>query len=150
MRYEFKLPDLAEGMVEGELVGWLVAVGDKVKAEQPVAEVMTDKATVVIPSPVAGTILELPWQAGDIVKIGQALMIFDSEGAAPTQRTHAGHVDPNATPGPTPAPGSAPAPAPTPTSTSTPAPTSTPAFYEWWFVVPPAAQRLARSWGCSR
>ena len=82
MRYEFKLPDLAEGMVEGELVGWLVAVGDRVKAEQPVAEVMTDKATVVIPSPVAGTVLELPWQSGDIVKVGQALIIFDAEGAA--------------------------------------------------------------------
>lgn len=100
MRYEFMLPDLAEGMVEGELVGWLVTVGDKVKAEQPVAEVMTDKATVVIPSPVAGAILELPWQSGDIVKVGQPLMIFDAEGAAPTQRAHAGHVDPTATPAP--------------------------------------------------
>lgn len=96
MRYEFNLPDLAEGMVEGELVGWLVAAGDEVKAEQPVAEVMTDKATVVIPSPVGGKVLELPWQAGDIVKVGQVLMSFDAEGDAPTQRTHAGHVVPGA------------------------------------------------------
>lgn len=94
MRYEFKLPDLAEGMVEGELVGWLVAAGEVVKAEQPIAEVMTDKATVVIPSPVAGKALELPWQAGDIVKVGQVLMVFEAEGAAPTQRSHAGHVMP--------------------------------------------------------
>lgn len=94
MRYEFKLPDLAEGMVEGELVGWLVAAGEVVKAEQPIAEVMTDKATVVIPSPVAGKAIELPWQAGDIVKVGQVLMVFEAEGAAPTQRSHAGHVMP--------------------------------------------------------
>lgn len=94
MRYEFKLPDLAEGMVEGELVGWLVAAGDVVKAEQPIAEVMTDKATVVIPSPVAGKAVELPWQAGDIVKVGQVLMVFEADGAAPTQRSHAGHVMP--------------------------------------------------------
>jgi len=94
MRYEFKLPDLAEGMVEGELVGWLVAAGDVVKAEQPVAEVMTDKATVVIPSPVSGKAVDLPWQAGDIVKVGQVLMVFEAEGSAPSQRTHAGHVLP--------------------------------------------------------
>lgn len=94
MRYEFKLPDLAEGMVEGELVGWLIASGDAVKAEQPVAEVMTDKATVVIPSPVAGRAVELPWQAGDIVKVGQVLVVFEAEGPAPTQRSHAGHVVP--------------------------------------------------------
>jgi pyruvate dehydrogenase E2 component (dihydrolipoamide acetyltransferase) len=94
MRYEFKLPDLAEGMVEGELVGWLVAAGDVVKAEQPIAEVMTDKATVVIPSPVSGKAIDLPWQAGDIVKVGQVLMVFEAEGAAPSQRTHAGHVMP--------------------------------------------------------
>jgi len=151
MRYEFKLPDLAEGMVEGELVGWLVAIGDKVKAEQPVAEVMTDKATVVIPSPVAGAIVELPWQAGDIVKVGQALMIFDAEGAAPTQRTHAGHVDPNAAPAPTSV--STPAPASTP-PTSSPAPVSAP-IAAAPAVVPrgtkalaaPATRRLARELG---
>jgi pyruvate dehydrogenase E2 component (dihydrolipoamide acetyltransferase) len=98
VRYEFKLPDLAEGMVEGELVGWLVAAGDAVKQEQPVAEVMTDKATVVIPSPVAGTVLDLPWQAGDIVKVGQVLVVFEAAGEIPTQRTHAGHVAPGETP----------------------------------------------------
>lgn len=94
MRFEFKLPDLAEGMIEGELVDWLVAAGDVVKAEQPIAEVMTDKATVVIPSPVAGKVLELPWAAGDIVPVGQTLVTFEIEGQAPTQRHHAGHVVP--------------------------------------------------------
>jgi len=151
MRYEFKLPDLAEGMVEGELVGWLVAVGDKVKAEQPVAEVMTDKATVVIPSPVAGAILELPWQPGDIVKIGQALMIFDADGAAPAQRTHAGHVDPNATPSPSPSPSPTPSPPPTPSPTPTPTPTSPPSPAPvprgTRALAAPATRRLARELG---
>jgi len=101
MRYEFKLPDLAEGMVEGELVGWLVAPGEAIKGEQPVAEIMTDKATVAIPSPVGGTVLELPWAAGDIVKVGATLFVLDAASDAPAQRTHAGHVAPESAPLPT-------------------------------------------------
>ena len=54
MATEVKLPELGEGVTEGELVKWLVAVGDSVKADQTVAEIMTDKATVEVPSPVAG------------------------------------------------------------------------------------------------
>jgi len=100
MRYEFKLPDLAEGMVEGELVAWLVAVGDDIKAEQPVAEVMTDKATVAIPSPVAGKLLELPWKEGDVVKIGATLFVLDAASDAPSQRKSGGHVSPDAEPAP--------------------------------------------------
>lgn len=91
MRFEFLLADLAEGMVEGELVDWLVAVGDEVKLEQPVAEVMTDKATVVIPSPVKGKVLALSHEAGDVVEVGAVLMVFDAEGEIPVQRAHAGH-----------------------------------------------------------
>ena len=62
-----KLPDVGEGVTEGELVRWLVKVGDTVKADQPVVELMTDKATVEVPSPFAGTVKELkyrnPYQA---------------------------------------------------------------------------------------
>jgi len=94
MRYEFKLPDLAEGMVEGELVGWLIEVGAVVKAEQPVAEVMTDKATVVIPSPVDGTVTELSWQVGDIVPVGAVLFVMDATGEVHEQRALASHVAP--------------------------------------------------------
>ena len=56
MALEFKLPDVGEGVAEGEIVKWLVKVGDVVKEHQPIVEVMTDKATVEIPSPAAGTI----------------------------------------------------------------------------------------------
>jgi pyruvate dehydrogenase E2 component (dihydrolipoamide acetyltransferase) len=96
MRYEFKLPDLAEGMVEGELVGWLIEPGNVIKAEQPVAEVMTDKATVVIPSPVDGTVTELCWQVGDIVPVGAVLYVMDATGEVPEQRALASHVAPDA------------------------------------------------------
>lgn len=92
MRFEFKLPDLAEGMIEGELVAWLVAAGDALKPEQPVAEVMTDKATVVIPSPGGGKVLELPHKAGDIVKVGATLFVMESEGDAPLQKAAGGHA----------------------------------------------------------
>lgn len=77
MRLEFKLPDLAEGMVEGEVVAWLVKPGDTLSAEQPVVEIMTDKATVVIPTPHDGVVLELAYAAGDIVPVGQVLFVLD-------------------------------------------------------------------------
>lgn len=80
MRYEFKLPDLAEGMVEGEIVNWLVAVGDTVAEEQPMVEVMTDKATVVISSPKQGGVKELAFEAGDIAEVGSVLFVLDIEG----------------------------------------------------------------------
>ena len=76
MRYEFKLPDLAEGMIEGEVVNWLVEPGQAVEAEQPVVEMMTDKATVVISSPRAGSVLELAFQAGDLAPVGDTLFVL--------------------------------------------------------------------------
>jgi pyruvate dehydrogenase E2 component (dihydrolipoamide acetyltransferase) len=81
MRFEFKLPDLAEGMVEGEVVNWLVELGQAVEAEQPVVEMMTDKATVVISSPHGGSVLELAFQAGDIAPVGDTLFVLEVEGA---------------------------------------------------------------------
>jgi len=87
MRYEFKLPDLAEGMVEGEIVNWLVGVGDTVSEEQPVVEVMTDKATVVISSPKPGGVLQLNYEAGDIAEVGTTLFVLDIEGDGSAEET---------------------------------------------------------------
>jgi pyruvate dehydrogenase E2 component (dihydrolipoamide acetyltransferase) len=84
-RYEFKLPDIGEGVTEGEIVEWLVAVGDVVVEDQPMVEVMTDKATVTITAPKAGTIAELRGKAGQIVPVHAVLVVFElggSEGAA--------------------------------------------------------------------
>jgi len=80
MAFEFKLPDIGEGVVEGEIVKWLIKPGDPVAEDQPMVEVMTDKATVVIPSPKAGTVLETRGNEGDIAKVHEVLVVIDAEG----------------------------------------------------------------------
>ncbi|MEZ4407716.1 MAG: dihydrolipoamide acetyltransferase family protein [Polyangiales bacterium] len=86
-RYEFKLPDIGEGVTEGEVVEWHVAVGDVVKEDQPLVEVMTDKATVTITAPKAGRIAALQGTKGAVVKVGAVLVVFDlgGETSAPAQ-----------------------------------------------------------------
>lgn len=82
MATDVKLPELGEGVTEGELVKWTVKVGDTVKADQTVAEIMTDKATVEVPSPVAGTVKELLFKPGQIIKVESVILKLD--GAAAT------------------------------------------------------------------
>jgi pyruvate dehydrogenase E2 component (dihydrolipoyllysine-residue acetyltransferase) len=83
MPYEFRLPDIGEGVVEGEIVKWHVKPGQAVKEDDPMVEVMTDKATVMIPSPRKGTILETRGEEGGIVKVGAVLVTLDTgDGAA--------------------------------------------------------------------
>lgn len=77
---EFKLPDIGEGVHEGEVVKWFVKPGDAVKENDPVVEVMTDKVTVQIPSPVTGKILELRAKEGEVVKVGSTLVVFGEAG----------------------------------------------------------------------
>ncbi|WP_440766323.1 2-oxo acid dehydrogenase subunit E2 [Natronorubrum sp. DTA7] len=77
---EFELPDVGEGVAEGELVSWLVAEGDEVSEDQPVAEVETDKALVEVPSPVNGTVRELHVEAGEVVPVGTVIISFNVEG----------------------------------------------------------------------
>ncbi len=74
---EFRLPDLGEGVAEGELVAWLVAPGDPVTEDQPVAEVETDKALVEIPSPYDGTVRDLRAEPGETVPVGEVIISFD-------------------------------------------------------------------------
>ncbi len=77
---EFKLPDVGEGVAEGELVSWLVEEGDAVSEDQPVAEVETDKALVEVPSPVDGTVRTLHYEEGDIMPVGEVFVTFDVAG----------------------------------------------------------------------
>ena len=77
-----QLPDIGEGVTEGELVQWLVQVGDTVEDDQPVAEVMTDKATVEVPTPFAGTVKELKAQEGDVIPIETEILVLETSGAA--------------------------------------------------------------------
>jgi 2-oxoisovalerate dehydrogenase E2 component (dihydrolipoyl transacylase) len=80
-RYEFKLPDIGEGIAEAEIVAWHVKVGDTIKEDQQIADMMTDKATVEMESPVAGKVVELAGEVGDQVPIGSVLAVIETEGA---------------------------------------------------------------------
>jgi pyruvate dehydrogenase E2 component (dihydrolipoamide acetyltransferase) len=81
-RWEFKLPDIGEGVTEGEIVKWLVTPGQSVTEDQPMVEVMTDKATVTITAPRAGTVVETRGQPGEIIKVHSVLLVFELAGAA--------------------------------------------------------------------
>ncbi len=87
-KLEFKLPDIGEGVAEGEIVKWLVNAGDAVKEHQAVVEVMTDKATVEIPAPAAGKVLELRAKAGDVVPVGSVIFVLETAGGAVAAPAH--------------------------------------------------------------
>jgi pyruvate dehydrogenase E2 component (dihydrolipoamide acetyltransferase) len=99
--FEFKLPDLGEGVQEGELVKWHVKAGDTVKEDQTLAEVMTDKATVTVPSPKAGRVVQTHGKEGEIAKVHHLLVTLEIEGAAPAQASgHGAHGAAAAAPAP--------------------------------------------------
>ena len=119
--FAFKMPDIGEGVVEGEVVEWMVAVGDVVKEDDPILSVMTDKATVEIPSPVDGKVTKVIGEAGDILPVGVVCIEFEVEGSgnasaseqAPAKtETAPAKEEAKPAPAPTPAPVAAPAPAP--------------------------------------
>ena len=82
MAYEFKLPDLGEGLTEGEVARWLVAEGDEIAEDAPLVEIQTDKTTVEIPSPAAGTVSRILVAEGDIVPVGTVLVVIGDNGGA--------------------------------------------------------------------
>src|SRR5689334_16963284 len=82
MTYEFRLPDIGEGVVEGEVVRWLVKEGDTVTLDQPMVEIMTDKATVEIPAPRAGRIGKRMFAEGQLCPVGKVLITIETDGAA--------------------------------------------------------------------
>jgi 2-oxoisovalerate dehydrogenase E2 component (dihydrolipoyl transacylase) len=81
-RYEFRLPDIGEGIAEAEIVAWHVAVGDDVREDQQLADMMTDKATVELESPVAGRVVALAGDVGDQIPIGSTLVVLETAGEA--------------------------------------------------------------------
>ena len=126
--YTFELPEIGEGVLEGEVVKWLVNEGDVVVQDQPVCEVMTDKANVEISVRDGGTVVKLYAEEGDVVKIHSPLMDIDESGAPAAPEAKPA---PKAKTPPAPAPASAPAPAaatkPAPTQKPTSAPAAAPA-----------------------
>jgi pyruvate dehydrogenase E2 component (dihydrolipoamide acetyltransferase) len=81
-RFEFRLPDIGEGVVEGEVVRWLVKEGDSLREDQPMVEVMTDKATVEIPSPRAGKVVQRMFTEGQVCPVGKVLIAIDVDESA--------------------------------------------------------------------
>jgi 2-oxoisovalerate dehydrogenase E2 component (dihydrolipoyl transacylase) len=81
-RYEFKLPDIGEGIAEAEIVAWHVQIGDSVAEDQQLADMMTDKATVEMESPVAGKVLEVAGEVGDMIAIGSVLVVIETQSGA--------------------------------------------------------------------
>ena len=94
-----KMPDIGEGIAEVELAAWNVQPGDTVVEDQPLADVMTDKATVEIPSPVAGKVIALGGKAGDVLAVGAELIRLEVEGEG-NLREAAAHAEPAAPPSP--------------------------------------------------
>ena len=139
--FEFKLPDIGEGVVEGEVVEWMVAVGDTVKEDDPILSVMTDKATVEIPAPCDGTVKSIVGEAGDILPVGGVCIVFEVDGEGNASESEApAPAEPAPAPVPEVAP-AAPQPAPAPVAPPAPAAPAAPA------PTAPAAAPVARAPG---
>jgi len=147
-KHVFKLPDIGEGVVEGEVVQWHVTAGDAVTEDDPIVDVMTDKATVTIPSPVTGIVTSLSGEVGEMVAVGSTLVEFDSDAAAASasepEVTPEPEVEPEAESSPTPAPAPEPVAEPTPTAAK---PAPTPAASSSRVLASPAIRRRAREGG---
>jgi pyruvate dehydrogenase E2 component (dihydrolipoyllysine-residue acetyltransferase) len=83
MAYEFRLPDLGEGLTEGEIARWLVQEGQEIAEDDPLVEIQTDKTTVEVPSPAAGVVSRILVQEGDVVPVGTVLVVIGEDGATP-------------------------------------------------------------------
>lgn len=89
MAYEFKLPDLGEGLTEGEISRWLVEEGQDVAEDEPLVEIATDKTTVEIPSPASGTVSRILVPEGEVVPVGTVLVVIGGDGSAPEPKESA-------------------------------------------------------------
>ncbi|MCW2679192.1 MAG: putative dihydrolipoamide acyltransferase component, partial [Frankiales bacterium] len=89
---QFKLPDLGEGLTEGEILQWMVSPGDEVKLNQPIVEVETAKAAVEVPSPYAGVVTQIHHQAGETVDVGSPIITFDTDPSAGPLEEAAGNA----------------------------------------------------------
>ena len=85
-KFTFRLPDIGEGIAEAEIVAWHVKVGDRIEEDGRIADMMTDKATVEMESPVSGVVLEVAGAEGDMIAIGSALVVIEVEGEVEADR----------------------------------------------------------------
>src|SRR6185437_7178650 len=87
--YEFKLPDLGEGLTEGEIARWLVREGEEIAEDDPLVEIATDKTTVEIPSPAGGVVSQILVREGEVVPVGTVLVVIGGNGAPAEQGSKA-------------------------------------------------------------
>ena len=151
-KFTFNMPDVGEGVAEAEIVEWHVKIGDRVEEDQHLVDVMTDKATIDIESPVDGTVVEVAGDLGDTIAVGSMLLVIEVEGEAaeeaPAPEAAPAPVEeaaPEPAPAPTPAP--APAPAPTPAPAPAPEPAPAPVAANEKVLASPAVRQRARDLG---
>ncbi|MEG3153528.1 dihydrolipoamide acetyltransferase family protein [Sphingomonas sp. RB1R13] len=156
--FVFKLPDIGEGIAEAEIVAWHVKVGDRVEEDQQLADMMTDKATVEMESPVAGTVMRLAGEVGDMVAIGASLVEIESDADTSAVESrdeqplgdgavHASAAMEQAIPVSATEEVTAPAPAPAPASATVPAPVEPSAPAGSKSLASPAVRSRARDLG---
>ncbi|TJY62922.1 2-oxo acid dehydrogenase subunit E2 [Sinimarinibacterium sp. CAU 1509] len=126
-RHIVKLPDIGEGIAESEIATWRVAVGDVVSEDQPLVDMLTDKAAVELPSPVTGTVVELHGQAGDMIAVGSALVTLEVDGQGNVSAGKTGAASKVAAPLPEAAKPAAAAPSSAPPTKVSAGPEATPA-----------------------
>lgn len=153
-KFIFKMPDVGEGVAEAEVVEWHVKVGDRVEEDQHLVDVMTDKATIDIESPVAGTVVEVAGEVGDVIAIGSMLLVIEVEGEVSEAEADAAaeQIEDEVSDAPTPeevaerieveTPVATEAAAPAPASVPSPEPTS-----EAKVLASPAVRQRARDLG---
>jgi len=168
-RYTFRLPDIGEGIAEAEIVAWHVKIGDMVEEDGRVADMMTDKATVEMESPVSGKVIEVAGAEGDVIAIGSPLVVIEVEGegnerdgkggrpaAAPApapeetaakEPAAAPAPEPTIEPAPAPVAEKSPAPAPAPAPTPSPAPVPARAMGHARVMASPAVRKRAADLG---
>ena len=142
-KYVFNLPDVGEGIVEGEIVKWNVKPGDTVKEDEPLVELMTDKATVSIPSSVNGKVVSTTGKPGDMVPVGAELIVFEVKGAGGSKPKSKPKPEPVAEPAPDPEPEPKPEPV-APPSVYVPVPVASTGTKP---LASPAVRRRAREAG---
>lgn len=99
-KFTFNMPDVGEGVAEAEIVEWQVKVGDRVEEDQHLVDVMTDKATIDIESPVEGTVIEIAGEVGDVIAVGSMLLVIEVEGEVPDEVEEANEAAAEAAPAP--------------------------------------------------
>src|SRR5699024_6263469 len=151
---EVTLPELGESVTEGTVTRWLKEVGDTIEVDEPIVEISTDKVDTEIPSPVAGTVLEIKVQEDEDIEVGQVLALVGSSDSAPAKEAPAPAQEASESkpveekPEPTPEPAAAPEPEPAPAPTPAPAAEETPSSPDETprgdGYVTPLVRRLAR------